>query len=446
MRMHWKCGLTLLTASAVGAAAFAVRGVDLRPSIPEAVSPPVRHSSLPASENSTRPHADDWPNLFGPAHDNSASTQVDVDWPESGPPELWRIPIGSGYSSPIIVADRAIVLHRLGDEEIVSCFNSAAGAPLWELRYPTSFVCGSHYTSGPYSTPASDGRCVVTLGAQGQLHCLDLESGDIIWRRDTTPEFGVPVDIFGAGHSPLIWRDTVILNIGGTTPDSGVVAFDLDDGAVRWRATEDGPAYATPAPATIHGRERVLVLTREGLVLLDPEDGRVLDEFPYSSSIPDAYNAVTPAVWKDLVLVSVFGEGSVCLQVTMDDRFTQVWSDKRTLTSQYNPILVADGCLFGLHALDKSFRCVDFATGELQWRWKSPLARSTHLIAGSHILLFGEFGELGAVDLNPESCTQRALTSGSLFDGERCFSAPALSRGRLYLRNEHEFLCLDLRP
>ena len=95
---------------------------------------------------------------------------------------------------------------------------------------------------------------------------------------------------------------------------------------------------------------------------------------------------------------------------------------------------------------DTSFRCVDLSTGEMQWRWKSELRRSTQLIVGDHVLLFGEFGELGLIELNPDEAVECAMTQQSVFDGERCYAAPALADGRLYLRNEQELVCLDLRP
>jgi outer membrane protein assembly factor BamB len=439
--------LALSVIAATAGATLIAATMSGRDAAPERAAPAPANSGVTTeTPEATALLAEDWPNLFGPRHDSRSAGAVSVAWPEDGPPELWRIPIGTGYSSPIVVGERVVLLHRVAAEEVVSCLDAATASPLWEFRYPTSFVCGSHYTNGPYSTPASNGECVVTLGAQGQLHCIDLQTGDVIWQRDTAAEFETPGDVFGAGHSPLIRGDTVILNIGGAVADAGIIAFDLADGRIRWRATSHGPSYATPAPARIHQRERLLVLTKIGLVLLDPENGRVLDEFAYSSSVPDGYNAVTPAVWEDLVFVSVFGEGSVCLRVQADDRFTEVWEDRRTLTSQYNPILIDEGFLYGLHALDKSFRCVDLATGELQWRHKSALARSTHLIAGDQIVLFGEYGELGVIDLDPTACTERALTAGSLFDGERCFSAPAISRGRLLLRNERELACFDVGP
>jgi outer membrane protein assembly factor BamB len=400
----------------------------------------------PSGAESAAASAAGWPNLFGPTHDSRSPEVIRSDWPSEGLPEAWRVPVGTGYSSPIVVADRVVLLHRVADEEVVSCLDASSGDNVWERRYPTTFVCGSHYTHGPYSTPASNGERVVTLGAQGQLHCLDLAGGGVLWERDTSGEFRVAKDIFGVGHSPVIWKDRVILNVGGTDAASGVVAFELSTGHIAWRAAGEGPGYATPLPATIHGRERLFVLTKAGLVMLDPADGRVIWEAPYTTSIPDAYAAVTPVVWEDLVYVSLFGRGSMCLRVRPDDTHETVWDDRRRLTSQYNPVLCADGCLYGIHVTDKSFRCLDLQSGEVLWRWKSPLARSTHLIAGGQILLFGEFGELGLIDLDARQAVERAMTTTSVFDGERCFSAPALANGFLYLRNEKELVCLDLRP
>jgi outer membrane protein assembly factor BamB len=338
-----------------------------------------------------------------------------------------------------------VAVHRIGDEELVTAFEAERGGTLWEHRRPTSFVCGSHYTSGPYSTPAiADGR-VITLGAQGRLECLDLESGRLHWSRETGTGFDVPTEVFGAGHSPRVWRGLAILNIGGRTPESGIVAFDIQTGEVRWQATAHGASFATPVLATLHGRERAIVLTADALVVLDPADGRVIAEFPCASNVPDGESAVTPVVAEDLILVSIFGYGTVCLRVQPDESLVTVWEDRRALTSQYNPLLHSGGCVYGVHATDKSFRCLELRSGRVKWRWKSPLGRSTHLIAGDQILLYGEFGELGAIRLNAEECVPTAVVTSTVFDGQRCFSAPALAAGRLYLRNENTLVCLDLR-
>ncbi len=410
-------------------------------------SQPLAHPSRSvAKETPIEPARGGWPNLFGPTHDSRSEDAILTEWPAEGPPELWRIKVGTGYSSPIVVNGAVILLHRIGDEEFVSCFDASTGKQRWEYRYPTTFECGSHYTSGPYSTPAADGKVVITMGAQGQLHCLRLSDGKLLWSRQTSEEFDVEPDIFGVGHSPLIWNDQVIFNIGGRSPDSGIIAFNPIAGEILWQATNHGPSYATPQPALIDGRERLFVLTKDGLVMLDPNDGHVYFEIPYASKIPDGYSAVTPVVSGNLVFFSIYGKGSLCIRVDENDQYTAVWEDRRTLTSQYNPLLLDNGCVYGIHVTDTSFRCIDLATAELQWRWKSELRRSTHLIVGNYILIMGEFGELGLIELNAEEPVECAMMTDSVFDGQRCYAAPALADSRLYLRNEQELVCLDLSP
>ena len=81
-----------------------------------------------------------WPNLFGPLHISiSTETGILTEWPESGPPELWRREVGLGYSSPITWGDQLIVLHRIGDEEIVECFNAETGETKWTYQYPVTY-------------------------------------------------------------------------------------------------------------------------------------------------------------------------------------------------------------------------------------------------------------------------------------------------------------------
>lgn len=390
-----------------------------------------------------------WPNLFGPTYDGVARSGDDTSpiapWGADGPGVAWRIDCGSGYSSPILFGDRMILLHRVGDEEVVSCRNAADAATIWEHRYPTTFECTSHYTHGPYSTPATDGERVYTIGAQGQFFCLDANDGHVIWERDLDAEFGAQHDVFGVGHSPLLVGDRVILNVGGTPSGTGVVAFDKRTGELSWQAVDHmGASYATPQPARIHGRDFVFVLTAVGLVSLDPHDGTVHWSIPYATEVVDNYNAVTPVVHGDLVFVSVYGQGAMCLRILPDASYQTVWESTRTLTSHYTPIVCVDGHLYGVHTNDKSLRCVDLATGEVLWRSRTKLARSTQIAVGDRLVVVGEKGHLGLVDLNPDELVEHEITTESLFPGESLYSAPAYVDGRLYLRSDKQAVCLDL--
>ena len=394
------------------------------------------------------PRQRSWPNLFGPGHDNVAPVAGSSipAWGDEGPREAWRIPCGTGYSSPVVWEDRLILLHRIDDEERVTCYDSTSARVIWEQSYPTSFECGSHYTHGPYSTPATDGEVVYTLGAQGQLHCWSLEDGELLWQRLLADEFQVPTEIFGQGHSPLLWGNKLILNVGGTTPNSGVVAFNRQSGDILWQSTSHGASYATPQPARIHDHDWLFVLTRRGLSLLDPESGAEQWMIPFEPTIPDAVNAVTPLVSDDLVWIAAWGVGTKVIRIAEDGSYNEVWFSRRSLTSQYTPLLSVGDCVIGVHALDNSLRCVEWDTGDLRWRWKSELANSKHIRVGNQIVLYGEYGHLGLADCRTDELGESCVTAQGLFGGkERCFSAPAYAAGRLYVRSESKIVCLDLQ-
>lgn len=403
-----------------------------------------------ASRPSTAAAVDDsatWPNLFGPTHEGVAPepTESIPAWDAEGPREVWRVSCGEGYSSPIVWHDRLILLERDGDQEVVACLDAAYGSRLWEQFYPTTFVCGSHYTNGPYSTPATDGECVYTLGAQGQLHCWSLADGAPVWSRMLKEEFAIPDDIFGCGHSPLLWGNRLILNVGGTIGESGIIAFDKRTGDVLWQSTRHGAAFATPMPARIHDRDWLFVLTRTTFSMLDPQSGSEQWSIPFEPGIVDGYNAVTPLVHGDLVMFCCWGTGTKVIRIAADGSYTDVWESNRTLTSQYTPLLAVDECAIGVHRQDNSLRCVNLSTGELLWRERSDLANSKHIIVGDQIVLFGELGHLGMIERRSDEFINICLTDNSLFDGEsRCFSAPAYVDGRLYVRNESELACFDL--
>jgi len=266
-----------------------------------------------------------------------------------------------------------------------------------------------------------------------------------MWSRDLQEEFQVPSGIFGVGHSPLIWNGLLILNVGGTTADSGIIAFDCLNGAIVWQTTAHGAAFATPRPARIHGRDWLFVLHREGLSLLNPLTGEEHWCLAFQPTIPDSANAVTPLVSGDVVMISAWGLGSKALQIDPAGGYSELWSSRRNLVSQYTPLLAIGGSVLGVHALDNSLRCVDLQSGDIRWRWKSELGNAKAISIGNRVVLFGEYGHLGLIMSNTERLVELCVAPEPLLGaGERCYSAPAYAAGRLYLRSESELLCLDL--
>jgi outer membrane protein assembly factor BamB len=338
---------------------------------------------------------------------------------------------------------RVVISHRVGDQEIIECWDASTGHSRWKFAYFTSFVCPVGYSNGPYSTPVLDDERVYAIGAQGQFHCLDINDGRLLWHRSFLEEFSLEAGTFPIGASPLLYNDWLIFNVGGEH-GNGIVAFDKHTGETQWSVTDDAASYATPIVADIHGRPFAFAFTYEGLVALQPDNGQVLWRIPFRPKNPDTIIATSPLVYDDLLVLSGYQLGALCLQIRADGTYRELWRQRRVLDSQYNNLVGLDGCVFGFSAVDRSLRCVDVRSGALHWKWRSILGRGNCLAVADHLLILGQAGHLASVRPTADRPDCRALTADSLLGGP-CYSAPALDEGRLFLRNEGTLLCIDLR-
>ena len=438
--------------------------------------------------------AADWPEFLGPFRDSTSPETGLLDrWPEGGPPILWQKKIGTGYSAPSVRDGILVLHHRVGDEEIVDAMDAATGAAKWTYRYPSGYRDPFGYNDGPRSTPLLTADRCWTLGAEGVLDCFDLKTGKLLWWRATQKDFNVPEAFFGVGSSPVIENGKLIVQVGGQ-PNSGVVACDVATGRTLWEnvgeKTWDGvpmtgwpgertikwnpahPAfqkqasYCTPVMATIHGRRHALVVTRQGLVSLDPATGAHHFSFWFRAIQDSSVNAMTPVVKDDLILISsaYYRSGSVLLRVRPDGRgVDEVWRSLALEMHWSRPSLI-DGHLFafsGRNEPDAIFRCVELATGKVKWErresWpnaghsklrqgeKPPdvFGRGSTIVADGRIIALGESGLLGLFKPDAEKPEEicRWQVPGLTYP---CWAGPVLSQRRLYLRSEERLICLDL--
>jgi len=426
---------------------------------------------------------EDWPQFLGPrANGTSTETSLLDRWPTNGPPLLWEKKIGTGYSAPSLRGDSLVLHHRMGDEEIIECFESATGKPIWRYAYPSHFIDPYGYNNGPRGTPLLTDNCCYTLGAEGKLVCLDLSSGKRIWQRDTGVDFNVPTAFFGVGSSPILEGGRLLVMVGGQT-NSGIVAFDPRTGKtlwesvggqnwegqpmagwpgerkVKWQTWEKQASYATPVACTIHGRRQVLCLMRQGLVSLNPANGEVNFSFWFRSPANDSVNAMTPVVVDDLILISgaYYKVGSVLLQVKPDNKkVAEVWRST-VLEVHWTTPIYQEGFLYaftGRNEPDASFRCVELKSGKLMWErdehWQphstdtpSVYGRGSCIMAEGKLIVLGEGGLLGLFAMNPHKAEE--ISRGQIPQLHYpCWAAPILSRKRLYLRSEDHLVCLGL--
>jgi len=443
--------------------------------------------------------AEDWPAFLGPRRDNtSAETGLLERWPTNGPPVMWEKEIGSGYSAPSVRGEELVLHHRSGEEERIEAFDAASGKPEWRYAYASHFSDPFGYNNGPRCTPLLTSNYCYTFGAEGRLLCLELNSGGLVWQRDTAKDWNIPEPFFGVGSTPLLEGDKLIVMIGGQ-PNSAVVALDASTGKTiwenggkknwdgistigwrgeapyRWTGEEKLASYSSPVAATIHGKRHILCLTRQGLMSLNPTNGEIYFCRWFQSPVNESVNAMCPVVSGDLILISAayYHIGAVLLRVKPDGKgFEEVWrsprpeADRDTLSGRppapvleihWNTPVLLNGVLYafsGRNEPDATFRCVEFMSGKLLWsreeRWRPHTAmqprvygRGSAILADGKLIVLGEGGKLGLFSLNakqPEEICSWQVPPLHY----PCWAAPVLAHRKLYLRSENRLVCLDL--
>ena len=421
-----------------------------------------------------------WTDFLGPTH-NAISTETKLlkNWPDDGPQLVWELSKGDGYASPAIQDEFLVFLHRIENEVLVECLNPETGRQHWQFRFPSQYRDRYGYSDGPRASPVIDEDRVYIYGAEGKLFCLRLQTGRMIWQRNIGVEFDVPQDFFGIATTPLIEGKILIINVGAPGGPC-VAAFDKLTGKMDWGAGDKwGPSYATPVPATIHGRRRILVFAggdstppTGGLLSLDPENGRIDFEFPWRSRSYESVNASCPVVVGNQVFISASYKAGSAL-VNVDDEFqaSPAWTTKKVGT-HWNTAVYRDGHLYafdGRNEPDASLVCLDVKTGQVVWReepeWEETVTangrlqrltlstlRGSLLWVDGDFLCLGEYGHLLWLHLTPQGYEE--LDRAWLFFARQTWALPVLSRGLLYItQNERDvigrtsprLLCYDLR-
>lgn len=356
---------------------------------------------------------------------------------------IWKKPVGQGFSPPVIGQGKLIVFHRQSNNEVVEAWDPATGAKIWSYAYPTAYRDDFGFDEGPRAAPLIDSGRVYTLGAEGQLHCVNLADGKKVWSEDTHAKFRVRKGYFGAASSPVIDGNRLLMNAGGAT-GAGIVAFDKSNGKVMWTAGEDEASYSSPVVATLGGLKRALFLTRAGLVDIDPETGKIRYQMPWRARSQASVNAATPVVAGDILFLSAsYGTGAIALE-GKGTQYRKLWSSDDAISNHYSTSVIFNGYLYGFHGRQEEgqeLRCVDLKTGKVQWS-KGGVKAGTVTLAGDTLLVLQENGELIVAKADPKQFS--AQSKHGLLGGT-VRSYPALSDGRIFLRNGDTMACYRLQ-
>lgn len=392
--------------------------------------------------------AGDWPQILGPQRNGIADADEHLaeQWPQAGPPVVWERKVGSGFAGVAVAQGRVILFHRERGQEVTEAMDAANGKTLWKIGHPTTFYPQVGGGDGPLCVPVvQDGR-VVTFGAQGVLTCIELETGKRVWARETHQDFRAQEGYFGAGSSPIVVGEHVIVNVGGSRAEAGVVAFSLRTGETVWTKTNEPASYSAPTLAKWADQTHVLMVTRYQCLLIDPATGAIRFQFPFGQRGPTV-NAATPLALDDghLLVTAAYGIGSVYASYDLTG-IRRHWEGDRSLATQYCTPILLEGHFYVIDGREDvppaDFKCVEAKTGEVLWTEEN-FGYGTLLLADGKLVVVKTNGEILLV--RPSSKGMKILSKARPMDGT-VRALPALSNGRLYLRDDGVLKCLLLAP
>lgn len=371
----------------------------------------------------------DWPGFRGPGRDGVVrGVRMATDWTATPPEEMWRRPVGPGWSSFAVLGERIYSQEQRGEDEAVSCYDLASGEPLWRHTDPARFW-ESNAGAGPRSTPTLADGVVYTVGATGILNALDAGTGAKIWSRDIGADADIEIPYWGFSSSPLLMDNRVVVAAAGT-----LIAYDRVSGAPLWSGPRDEAGYSSPHRVTIDGVTQIVLVRGYGISAVAPGDGRLLWEHP----LPQGSRIVQPAIAGDGVLLVGEGDKKDLHRLAVSRKGTE-WAVQPQWTSRglkpyYNDFVVHGGFGFGFDG--GILACIDLADGKRRWKGGRYGFGQLILVADQDLLVvLSERGELALVRATPDGFAE--LGRIAAIEG-KTWNHPVLVNDVLLVRNGRE--------
>jgi outer membrane protein assembly factor BamB len=391
-----------------------------------------------ASETET---AADWPGFRGPRRDGILrGVRIETDWSASPPVQVWRRPVGPGWSSFAVQGDRAYTQEQRGEDEVVSCYRLSTGEPVWRHSDKARFW-ESNAGAGPRGTPTlHDGR-VYTVGGTGIVNALDADTGAVLWSRNAATDTGAKLPDWGFASSPLIVDDAVVVAAAGH-----LAAYDVASGEPRWFGPRSGWGYSSPHLATIDGVRQVLLLNGAGAISVAPADGKVLWEhkWPGDGIVQPAFTAEGDVL---IGTATGMGEGAgigmrrLAVAQGPDGWTVQEQWTTNGLKPYFNDFVVHQGHAYGFDG--SILACVDLKDGARKWKGGRYGAGQLVLLPAQDLLLvLSEQGELALVKAAPDQFAEVAGRVPAI-EG-KTWNHPVVAGDLLLARNAEEMAAFRL--
>jgi outer membrane protein assembly factor BamB len=373
-----------------------------------------------------------------------AGQSLKASWPAEGPKRLWSRPLGDGHSAILFDNGKLYTMYSSGARETVISLDAASGRTLWEHTYEASANgLDLQYGKGPHSTPLIVGNVIYSVGVRGMLHALDKETGRVIWKHDLWGEYKGHFDNRGYSPSPISYKNTIILPVGGGS-GQGLMAFDQQTGNVVWKSINFTPAPASPTLINVSGQEQLLCFGSGEIYGADPNNGNLL--WSHSHRTQYGLNISTPVWGPDnlLFISSAYGTGSRVIELTRSGNQTtarQVWANNRMRVHIGTVIRIGDYAYGSSGDFGPAFfTAINVKTGQIAWQDRS-LARASFIYADGKLIILDEDGTLAIATVLPNGLS---IHSKASVMQNVSWTVPTLVGNRLYLRDRKNITALDL--
>jgi len=378
-----------------------------------------------------------WPQWRGPNRDGiSKETGLLKQWPADGPALAWKTAgAGGGYSSLAISNGRIFTMGLRGDREYIVAFDVATGKQAWATAHGGAFR--NDRGDGPRGTPTIDGDRLYALGGDGDLSCLEITSGKVVWTMNVLSKFGGRNITWGISESPLVIAEKVLVNPGG--PGASIVALNKKDGSLIWKSQSDTAGYSSGVPVQIGNTTQVVFFTHSRAVGLDLKDGKLLWE--YDRAANSVANVATPVVRGNRVFISSdYGTGAGLVEIKADGKAQEVYFTRDMRNHHSSSILIGD-YLYGFSS--GILTAMKFDTGEVAWKDRS-VGKGSLAYADGNLYALSENGVVGLIEATPTGYKEKGRFRINQ-DSLPTWTHPVIAGGRLYLRDQDTIYAYDVR-
>jgi outer membrane protein assembly factor BamB len=388
-----------------------------------------------------------WPQSGGPNRNFTVETSGLADkWPEGGPKKLCVRDLGEGYSAILEGAGRLYTMYRAGGKEIVISLDATTGETIWEHGYESALPTQhkDDYGTGPNATPLLTGGRLYSIGIAGMMHCRSADTGSVLWSHDLLTEFDGTILEYGYSSSPIDYKDTVIVLVGGK--GRSIVAFNKNDGSITWENLDFANSYSTPQILEILGEEELVTYMQTEVIGADPTDGTLKWRYPITNRWKQNISLPIPA-GDEMLFISSLRAGSRGLRLGRNAgrmEVEEVWSTRKIQKFFSTAVAIGD------HVYTSTGRpgatsvvAVNMLTGSIAWRERG-FGRANLLGADDRFIILDEGGDLILATATPDGLTVHSRITALEAPS---WTAPTLVGTTLYMRDRKHIMALDLgRP